>query len=142
MDISIIIVNWNTPKLLIDCLESIYHAEPRLTFEIIVIDNGSTDDSVSLVTARFPAVHLMLNDRNLGFATANNQGIEVAKGRYLVLLNSDTIVAPGALEELVHVADDHPEVGAIGPKLLNMDGSLQPSWASQNLPRRTRGRFS
>lgn len=130
MDLSIIIVNWNTPKLLTQCLESIYRAEPRMAFEIIVVDNGSTDDSVNLITELFPDVHLISNHRNLGFAKANNQGMAVAKGRYFLLLNSDTVVLPGALDELVYVADDHVEVGAIGPKLLNMDGTLQESWAS------------
>lgn len=130
MDLSIIIVNWNTSELLTQCLESIYRAEPHLTFEIIVVDNGSIDDSVSLTTELFPDVLLIVNDRNLGFAKANNQGLVVAKGRYVLLLNSDTVVLPGAFDELVRVADNHAEVGAIGPKLLNMDGTLQESWAS------------
>lgn len=130
MDLSIIIVNWNTSELLTQCLESIYRAEPRLTFEIIVVDNGSIDDSISLTTELFPDVLLIVNDRNLGFAKANNQGLVVAKGRYVLLLNSDTVVLPGAFDELVRVADNHAEVGAIGPKLLNMEGTLQESWAS------------
>ncbi|MGZ9165573.1 MAG: glycosyltransferase family 2 protein [Anaerolineales bacterium] len=130
MDMSIIIVNWNTARLLIECLDSIYRAEPRPAFEIIVVDNGSTDDSISLVRARYPDVQLVLNDQNLGFARANNQGFALARGRYYLLLNSDTVVSPGALDELVRVADNHPDVGAIGPKLLNKDGTLQPSWAS------------
>jgi GT2 family glycosyltransferase len=130
MDISIIIVNWNTAGLLIQCLESIYNAETSLSFEIIVVDNGSTDESVSLVTAQFPDVCLILNDRNLGFAKANNQALAVARGKYFLLLNSDAIVLPGALDKLVFAADHHADVGAIGPKLLNMDGTLQPSWAS------------
>jgi GT2 family glycosyltransferase len=129
IDLSIIIVNWNTSKLLMQCLDSIYRSEFRLTLEIIVSDNGSTDDSVSAITSRFPEVHIIVNDRNLGFAKANNQGLRRAKGRYFLLLNSDTLVLPKALDLLVQYADDHLEVGMVGPKLLNMDGTLQESWA-------------
>ncbi len=130
MDISIIIVNWNTSKLLMQCLESIYRAEPRPTFEIIVVDNGSSDDSISVCAAHFPDIQVISNEQNLGFAKANNQALMVAKGRYLLLLNSDTIVLPGAMDEMVRIADNHAEVGAIGPRLLNMDGTLQYSWSS------------
>jgi GT2 family glycosyltransferase len=146
MDLSIIIVNWNTSELLIQCLESIYRAQPHLSFEIIVVDNGSVDDSVSAIASRFPAVHIIGNERNLGFAKANNQALSVAKGRYFLLLNSDTLVVPNSLDELVHVADNHLDVGVVAPKLLNMDGSLQGSWSAfptfwseligKNIPRR------
>jgi N-acetylglucosaminyl-diphospho-decaprenol L-rhamnosyltransferase len=130
MDLSIVIVNWNASKLLIQCLESIYHSEPHSSLEIIVVDNGSTDDSVSILSANFSNVHIISNDRNLGFAKANNQGIALAKGRYILLLNSDTIVLPGVFDEMVRVADRNPQTGVIGPKLLNMDGTLQKSWSS------------
>jgi GT2 family glycosyltransferase len=129
MDLSIIIVNKNASQLLRQCLESIYLSGSGLTFEIIVVDNGSTDDSISSCAAHFPEVRIISNDRNLGFAKANNQGLAVAKGRYFLLLNSDTIVLPAALDELVRVADDHAEIGAIGPTLLNLDGTLQKSWS-------------
>lgn len=130
MDLSIIIVNWNTSKLLFQCLESIYRSELRSTFEIIVVDNASTDDSISVITTNFPDVHIISNDRNLGFAKANNQGIAMAKGRYVLLLNSDTIVLPGVFDEMLRVADLNPQTGVIAPKLLNMDGTLQKSWSS------------
>jgi len=130
MDLSIIIVNWNTSKLLFQCLESISRSELRSTFEIIVVDNASTDDSISVITTNFPDVHIISNDRNLGFAKANNQGIAMAKGRYVLLLNSDTIVLPGVFDEMLRVADLNPQTGVIGPKLLNMDGTLQKSWSS------------
>jgi N-acetylglucosaminyl-diphospho-decaprenol L-rhamnosyltransferase len=130
MDLSIIIVNWNTSKLLSQCLESIYRSELRSTFEIIVVDNGSTDASVSILNTNFPDVNVISNDRNLGFAKANNQGIAVAKGRYILLLNSDTIVLPSAFDEMIRIADLNPQTGVIGPKLLNMDGTLQKSWSS------------
>lgn len=129
MDLSIVVVNWNTSELLIQCLDSIYRARPHLTFETILVDNGSTDDSVNTVAEHFPDVRIIVNDRNLGFARANNQGLSVARGRYFLLLNSDTIIMPNALDELVHYADEHLDVGVVGPKLLNMDGTLQESWA-------------
>jgi GT2 family glycosyltransferase len=130
MDLSIIIVNWNTSDLTLQCLESIYADNLILEFEIIVVDNGSTDESVSEISRKFPDVHIISNDRNLGFACANNQGLAVGRGRYYLLLNSDTLVLPETLNIMIRVAEDHPEVGMIGPKLLNMDGSLQKSWAS------------
>jgi GT2 family glycosyltransferase len=99
-------------------------------FEIIVVDNGSTDDSVQSVESRFPTVHVIKNNTNLGFARANNQGLSAGKGRYFMLLNSDTLVLPGTFDELVRVADAHPETGVIGPRLLNINGTLQRSWAS------------
>ena len=130
MDLTIIIVNWNTAELLLQCLESIYQAEIKLIYEIIVVDNGSTDNSISIISKKFPGVRIISNNRNLGFAKANNQGISEGKGRYFLLLNSDTLVLPGALDKLVHVADTRSDVGVVGPKLLNMDGTLQRSWAN------------
>lgn len=130
MDLTIIIVSWNTSGLLNQCLDSIYKTGSRFTFEVIVVDNGSSDDSVSLVEKQYPQVILIKNTQNRGFAAANNQGLAVGKGRYFMLLNSDTIVLPGAVDALLELADCNPRVGVIGPKLLNMDGSLQKSWAS------------
>jgi GT2 family glycosyltransferase len=130
MDLSIIIVSWNTSALLQQCLDSIYRTPARFTFEVIVVDNGSTDDSVSLVNTNYPAVRLIRNQKNLGFAQANNQGLQTGTGRYFLLLNSDTIVCPGALDALIDAADAAPTVGMVGPKLLNMDGTLQKSWSS------------
>ncbi|MEO8357323.1 MAG: glycosyltransferase family 2 protein [Chloroflexota bacterium] len=130
MDLSIIIVNWNTSRLLQQCLNSIYSARICVAFEVIVVDNGSSDDSLSLIAEHFPAVIIIKNDRNLGFARANNQGISVGLGRYFMLLNTDTIVLPGAVDALIQIADRHPELGVVGPKLLNMDNTIQKSWAS------------
>jgi N-acetylglucosaminyl-diphospho-decaprenol L-rhamnosyltransferase len=130
MDLTIIIVSWNTSGLLSQCLNSVYETGSRFAFEVIVVDNGSTDDSVAMVGERFPAVKLIRNDRNLGFAAANNQGLEIGSGRYFMLLNSDTIVLPNALDTLIELANQNPHVGVVGPMLLNMDGSLQKSWAS------------
>lgn len=130
MDLTIIIVSWNTSGLLAQCLSSVYETGSRHTFDVIVVDNGSTDDSVSMVQARFPAVKLIRNERNQGFARANNQALEISESRYVMLLNSDTIVLPGVIDTLIEIADRNPTVGMVGPKLLNMDGSLQKSWYS------------
>jgi len=126
-DLSIIIVNWNTSSLLEACLRSIYDHASSLSFEVLVMDNGSSDGSAALVRARFPKVWLIANAENVGFARANNQGIQASSGRYVMLLNSDTEVQPGALDTLVGFLEDHPAVAAAGPYLLNTDGSLQPS---------------
>jgi GT2 family glycosyltransferase len=130
MDITVVIVSWNTSALLCQCLESLYKTGSRYSFEVIVVDNGSSDDSVSVVETRFPDVILIRNNRNVGFASANNQALVIGKGRYFLLLNSDTIVLPGAIDVLIEIADQNPNVGVLGPKLLNMNGSLQVSWSS------------
>lgn len=127
MDLSIIIVNWNTKPLLERCLQSVFETANDLEFETFVVDNASTDDSVVMVWERFPQVKLIENSDNVGFAYANNQAILLSKGRYVLLLNSDTEVKPGALTSLLAFMDVHPLVGAVGPHLLNSDGSLQPS---------------
>ena len=90
MDLSVIIVNWNTKKLLEDCLGSIFKFTKDVGFEIIIVDNGSEDGSQSMLKKKFPQVKLIPNKDNLGFAKANNQGIKIAKGKYVLLLNSDT----------------------------------------------------
>jgi N-acetylglucosaminyl-diphospho-decaprenol L-rhamnosyltransferase len=102
-------------------------ARQDLAVEVLVVDNGSTDGSVEMVRQRFPADELIANASNRGYAAANNQGVERARGRYLFLLNSDAEVEVAALRTLVAYADDHPKAGVIGPKLLNPDGTLQPS---------------
>ncbi len=130
LDLSIIIVNWNACDLLAQCLQSIYDTVSNLDFEVIVVDNASTDGSQAMIRQQFPRVRLIENDRNVGFARANNQALTVSRGRYFLLLNSDTIVLSPALEKMAQFADAHSEAGIIGCKLLNGDGSLQKSWAS------------
>lgn len=125
MDVSIIVVNWNTKALLCDCLKSIYEQAGDVDFEVIVIDNASTDGSVEMVKKSFPQVTLIENSENRGFAAANNQGIAIAKGRYVLLLNSDTIVLASAIAKTVSFADSHPEVGVVGCRVLNSDRTLQ-----------------
>jgi len=124
-DLSIIIVNFNNKKLLKECLDSIYKNTRRITFEIIVSDNGSTDDAPAMVKTDFPEVKLIDNKENLGFAKANNLGLKIAKGHYSILLNNDTILKDSSLDLLVEFMDKTPEAGACGPKLLNIDGTIQ-----------------
>lgn len=127
IDVSVVIVNWNTRELLRGCLSSLLDHVDSLQIETIVVDNGSGDGSAAMVAREFPWVCLLTNTRNLGFAAANNQGMSRAHGGYLLLLNSDTVVLPGALQRMIHFMDEHPHVGALGPRLLNADGSLQSS---------------
>ena len=130
MKLSIIIINWNTVNLLIQCLESI--PDPSCDswqndLEVLVVDNASTDNSVQHVRERFPWVKLIENNENVGFARANNQAIHQSTGKYILLLNPDTEVKPDALKNLLSFVDEFPEVGAVGPQILNPDGSLQIS---------------
>jgi GT2 family glycosyltransferase len=108
-------------------LESILRHPPSGEFEIIVVDNASTDGTIDVVQRRFPQVLLIANDRNVGFAAANNQGMRRAAGQYILLLNPDTIVHPQSLDILCDFLDRHEDVAACGPRLLNEDGTLQPS---------------
>jgi len=125
-DLSIVIVNWNTADLLCDLLSALLVSIQGTAVEIVVVDNGSTDGSVEMVRTQFPGVHLIDNQDNLGFARANNQGIIESKGRYVLLLNSDTCVAPSALSALVEFMDDRLDVGACSPRLVRRDGKAQP----------------
>ncbi len=127
MDVSVIVVSWNVWSWLAPCLRSIRQALGRLEGEIIVVDNASTDGTPERVREAFPEVRLLINPANRGFPAANNQGMAVARGRYFFLLNPDTVVLDQAIEELVTFADAHPDVGVVGPQLLNPDGSVQSS---------------
>lgn len=130
MDLSIVIVNWNTRELLRQCLETLPDSAAGLEYEVLVVDNASIDSSPEMIASGFPSVQLIRNSSNRGFAVANNQAMEVARGRHLLLLNSDTIPAPGSIAKLVDFLDKHREVGIVGPRLLNGDGTLQASWAA------------
>lgn len=127
MDISIIIVNWNTCSVLKDCLASIFGQQQTVSFEVIVVDNASSDKSVEMVSQDFPDVKIIQNSENRGFAAANNQGIASASGRYVLLLNSDTVILNDALGKTVGFADSRSEAAVIGCRVLNLDGSLQRS---------------
>ncbi len=129
LDVSIILVSWNTRELLLGCLESLPAAVGTLRADVWVVDNGSADGSVMAVRERFPLVQLIENNGNPGFAAANNQAITASTGRYTLLLNSDTIAEPASIEQLVRFADRQPSAGIIGARLLNPDGSFQASFA-------------
>lgn len=130
MDISIVIVNRNTKELLLACIESIYSTVSPLSFEIRLVDNASTDGSVEAVRRSFSDVHCIENDRNLGFAKANNLAIRQSCGRYVVLLNTDTVLTPSALATIIDFMDRNHDVAICGGQLLNGDGSLQNSIAN------------
>jgi GT2 family glycosyltransferase len=125
--VSVIVVNWNTKELLRNCLESVYAKTKDLSFEVIVADNASADGSGKMVKETFPQVILLENKQNVGFAKANNQAMKKAKGEYLFLLNSDTLLRNNVCLTLKNFLDSHPQVGAVGPHLFNQDGSLQVS---------------
>ncbi|MEO0977099.1 MAG: glycosyltransferase family 2 protein [Pseudomonadota bacterium] len=125
MDISIIIVNWNTIDLLKDCLSSVVQNLGDLEAEIIVIDNASSDGSQEMVERDFPSAVLIRNEKNVGFAAANNQGFLIAKSENILLLNSDTVVHGDVLQKSVSYLDEHPSVGAMGCRVLNTDGTVQ-----------------
>lgn len=129
LDLSVIILSYNTKRLTINCLESIIKNTQKINYELIVIDNASTDGSIkyltnhrSRITAHF---RLIKNQSNLGFAKANNQGIRIAKGKYILLLNSDTKLREDSLTKMVRWMDQNPRVGVIGPTLVDTDGSIQ-----------------
>lgn len=123
--VSIIIVNWKTPLLLARCLDSIARDSRLGELELIVVDNASGDSSVAMLQRDYPQVRVLANDANLGFSRACNQVIPEAKGQYILLLNPDTVVEPEAISKLADFMDSHPECGAAGPKVVNMDGTLQ-----------------
>jgi GT2 family glycosyltransferase len=130
MDASIIIVNWNTKELLINCLNSVYGTVKTLAFEVLVVDNGSSDGSVEAIKTLFPGVRLIENKKNLGFAKANNQALRQMNGQYAVLLNSDAVLTDGAVETIIRFMDENNKIGICGGQLLNADGSKQNSIAN------------
>jgi GT2 family glycosyltransferase len=126
-DISVVVVNWNTRALLERCLDSLETQRGTVGLEVIVVDNGSNDGSQELVRQAHPKVRLIANPDNRGFSAANNQGLDASSGRYIFLLNSDTEVEASSLRALIGYGDAHTEAGIMGPRLLNNDGTLQPS---------------
>lgn len=128
MKLSICIVNWNVSDLLKKCLQSIYKNPPSCDFEVIVVDNASSDDSLEMIEKfYYRGVRVLENKKNLGFSTANNQAIMISKGEYILLLNPDTEVMYGSFDKLIEFLDKDPDTGIVAPKLLNPDGSLQRS---------------
>ena len=125
--ISVIIVNWNTREMLSECLSSVYSVMDPLNSEVIVVDNASDDGSQEMVETEFPQVTMIKNTVNKGFAAANNQAIKIASGTYQLLLNSDTIVHGDVIARSVNYMEENNRVGAMGCRVLNTDGSLQPT---------------
>ncbi|MBB3187833.1 glycosyltransferase family 2 protein [Microbacter margulisiae] len=132
MDVSIIIVNYNTKALLHNCLQSVMEQTRDVHYEIIVVDNASADGSVEMIQEKFPAVTLLAENTNWGFGRANNIGAKIAKGKYLFLLNSDTLIRNNAIKTLVDFLESNPRAGICGAQLLNQDLSLATSF--QRLP--------
>jgi len=126
ISISLIIVNRNVGELLSRCLNSI-RTTGDLSHEVIVVDNASSDGSPAMLSREHPEARLITNPKNLGFAAACNIGIKASSGKYPVLLNPDTLVGPGCLKSLFDFMESNPKAGLAGPKVLNPDGSLQPT---------------
>ncbi len=127
IEISVVIVGWNARHYLKLCLESLAAAPPRRRMEVLVVDNASTDGSVGMLEAEFPWAQLIKSSENLGFARGNNVAIRQCRGQYIALVNPDVIVLPGCLDALADFLDRHPEVGNVGPRVLNPDMTLQSS---------------
>jgi GT2 family glycosyltransferase len=123
--LTVIIVNWNVRELLRDCLKSIYSQTQKIAFEVIVVDNASIDGSIEMVQKEFPRAKLLKNKDNAGFARANNQAIQQSRGRYVLLLNPDTVVLNDALSKMVVFMDTHKDTGAAGPRIMNSDNTVQ-----------------
>ena len=130
IDLSVIIVNWNTKDLLIQCLKSLEQTMKGFKVEVFVVDNGSVDDSVTSVREQFSEATVIQNLMNDGFAKANNQALKLSRGGYVLLLNPDTQVKEGAIRNLKAFMDHHPETGVVGAQLLNPDESKQNSIAN------------
>jgi GT2 family glycosyltransferase len=127
MDLSIVVVSWNTKEILIQCLEALARELASFHAEVFVVDNASTDGSPQAVKEKFPQVKLICNEKNLGFAKANNIALRQCTGEYIGLVNSDIIVLEDCFRRMMDFAETHPEIGMLGPKILNPDGTLQHS---------------
>jgi len=136
MDISIIIVNWNTKDLLLNCVSSVFETVTGPAFEVWVVDNGSTDGSADALLIEHPGINIIRNRENLGFAAANNLALKQMNGRYAVLLNTDTVLTPDAINKLYEFMEGQPDAAIACGQLLHPDGSKQdsianfPSWLS------------
>lgn len=124
LDLSIVIVNYNTGDLLRECLRSLFASEGDFTYQVTVVDNHSQDGSAAIVRRDFPQVDLLENPENVGYARANNQGLKSQKAHYYLLLNPDTVLPPGALSGMLSFMEEHPQAGIAGPKLMMADGRL------------------
>lgn len=124
-ELSVVVLSWNTKDLTLACLRALFAEPPARPREVVVVDNGSEDGSADAIAAEFPQVVLERNAENRGYSGGNNQGARRSRGRWLCLLNSDTEVRPGALDQLVDWLSEHPDYGMVAPRLVNPDGSVQ-----------------
>jgi GT2 family glycosyltransferase len=125
--LSIVVVTWNNARIIRDCLKSIQPIWNRPDVEIIVVDNASSDGTTDVVESEFPAVNLIRNRENLGFAGGNNIGIKESTGKYVSLINSDVVASQECLDELLRYMEEHPKIGVLGPKMIMPDGSVGAS---------------
>jgi GT2 family glycosyltransferase len=125
LDLSIVIVSWNVRDLLHDCLQSVFRAAEGMKFEVFVVDNASHDGSPEMVARDFPDVRLIANQQNLGFGMANNQALRACSGKYVLLLNPDTVVPRQAIHKMVEFMEKHPSAGLIGPEQRDGKGRLK-----------------
>lgn len=133
MQLSIVIVNYNVRHFLEQCLTSVYKAIPNISAEIFVVDNDSSDDSLEMVRTKFPGVQIIHNKENVGFSKANNQAISISKGKYVLLLNPDTIVEEDAFEKCIKFSNAHPNLGGLGVKMIDGNGIFLPE-SKRGLP--------
>lgn len=123
-DLSIIIISFNTRNILIDCVDSLYRHTLRINFEVLVVDNASIDGSAQAIKQQFPQITLIQNSSNLGFSAANNLGIRQSRGRYIVLLNSDTILIENCFNKIIQYLDAHPEYSITTPQVIDKDNRI------------------
>src|SRR6185503_15123148 len=126
--LSIVLVCWNNNSYMDACLKSLYETGMKNSFDIVVVDNGSTDGSQKMLAEKYPEVQLVQNAGNVGLGKASNQGIEHTNGKYVLLLNNDTIVNGKSFDAMIELLDKEPKAGAVGGKLLNPDGTTQAGY--------------
>ena len=134
LDLSIVIVNFNTCDVLLKCLESIYEKTKGLTFEIIIVDNASHDGAMKMITERYPEIRQIVNAANRGFSTANNQAIRISKGKWVALLNPDTFLIENSFLKIKMYLEEHPEFSILGPGILNESGEQSPTRLWEDTP--------
>ncbi|MEE4178417.1 MAG: glycosyltransferase [Bacteroides sp.] len=133
MDLTVVIVNYNVQYFLDQCLKSVFRSGKGLLMEVFVVDNNSVDGSQEMIREKYPEVQLIANHENMGFSKANNQAIRLAKGRYVLLLNPDTVVEDDTLSKVVRFMDEHPDAGGLGVKMLDGQGRFLPE-SKRGLP--------
>src|SRR3990167_4925997 len=134
IDLTVSIVSYNTQDLLRRCLASIFKHTQSINFEVIVVDNASVDGSVAMVKHEFPQIKLIRNRRNRFYAPANNQALQLARGRYFLILNSDIFLTTNAFKKMINYLDRHLQIGAVEPLQLDVAGKVVPTGSRHNTP--------